>query len=286
MSPPLIENVSDTARWVAVYRAMESERPDALFRDPWARRLAGERGEAILRGMPRGRSSAWAMIVRTQLFDEILLRLVRERGATQVINLAAGFDTRPLRLPLPPATRWIEADLPPLLTEKEELLAGEPAVCDLERVKIDLAEPAARQALFARLGAEGRPTAVAAEGLLIYLSPQQVGELAADLYAQPAFRWWIVDLAAPQLLKMMQRSWGRKVAEGGAPFRFAPAEGPEFFRAFGWRPVERRSTWDEARLLRREMPFAGFFRLLGRLASKEKQELYRRLAEIVLLERV
>ena len=29
-----IRNVSDTALWVAVYRAMESERSDALFRDP------------------------------------------------------------------------------------------------------------------------------------------------------------------------------------------------------------------------------------------------------------
>lgn len=28
-----IENVSDTARWVALYRAMKSERPDSLFRD-------------------------------------------------------------------------------------------------------------------------------------------------------------------------------------------------------------------------------------------------------------
>jgi methyltransferase (TIGR00027 family) len=226
------------------------------------------------------------MIVRTCLFDEILLRLVREQGVTTVLNLAAGFDTRPLRLPLPATTRWIEADLPPLLDEKEALLAGERAVCDLERVKVDLADPTARRALFARLGADGRPTAIAAEGLLIYLSPQQVGELAADLHAQPGFRWWVIDLAHPHLLKMMQRGWGKKVAEGGAPFRFAPKEGPEFFRAFGWRPVERRFTWEEARILRREMPFAGFFRLLGRLASKEKQELYRRLAEVVLLERI
>jgi O-methyltransferase involved in polyketide biosynthesis len=48
-----IKNVSDTARWVAVYRAMEAERPDAIFRDPFARRLAGERGEEIVRSMRR-----------------------------------------------------------------------------------------------------------------------------------------------------------------------------------------------------------------------------------------
>ena len=46
-----IRNVSDTARWVAIYRAMESERPDALFHDPFARRLGGERGEAIAKAM-------------------------------------------------------------------------------------------------------------------------------------------------------------------------------------------------------------------------------------------
>jgi O-methyltransferase involved in polyketide biosynthesis len=32
--------VADTARWMAAGRAAESERPDALFRDPFARRLA------------------------------------------------------------------------------------------------------------------------------------------------------------------------------------------------------------------------------------------------------
>jgi O-methyltransferase involved in polyketide biosynthesis len=44
---PLIRNISDTARWAAVFRARESDRPDALFRDPFARRLAGQRGEQI-----------------------------------------------------------------------------------------------------------------------------------------------------------------------------------------------------------------------------------------------
>lgn len=46
---PLVRDVSDTALWVAVYRARETERPDALFRDPYARRLAGARGEQIAR---------------------------------------------------------------------------------------------------------------------------------------------------------------------------------------------------------------------------------------------
>jgi O-methyltransferase involved in polyketide biosynthesis len=59
---PLIRNVSDTARWVAAYRAQESERPDAIFRDRFARRLAGERGEQIARMMPLGRDNSWSLI--------------------------------------------------------------------------------------------------------------------------------------------------------------------------------------------------------------------------------
>jgi hypothetical protein len=95
-----IRNVSDTALWVAIYRAMESERPDAIFRDPYARRLGGERGQAIVDAMPRGKVMSWPMVVRTAVMDEIVLRCVRQ-GAATVLNLAAGLDARPYRLDLP-----------------------------------------------------------------------------------------------------------------------------------------------------------------------------------------
>lgn len=42
MTDTPIENVSDTAFWVAHYRALETKRPDALFHDPLAGVLAGE----------------------------------------------------------------------------------------------------------------------------------------------------------------------------------------------------------------------------------------------------
>src|SRR5256885_298647 len=90
---PLIRNVSDTARWVAVYRAQESERRDAHFHDPFARRLAGERGEQIAKSMPLATDSAWSMITRTYLIDA-LVRAETGRGADMVINSAAALDSR------------------------------------------------------------------------------------------------------------------------------------------------------------------------------------------------
>jgi methyltransferase (TIGR00027 family) len=100
-----IEHISDTARWVAVYRAMESERPDAIFRDPYARRLAGAHGEEIVQTMKRGRAMAWAMIVRTAVFDEIILETIARERIDLVVNLAAGLDARPWRLSLPASLR-------------------------------------------------------------------------------------------------------------------------------------------------------------------------------------
>src|SRR5207302_1890134 len=165
-----IEHVSDTARWVALYRAMESERPDALFRDPYARKLAGERGERIVASMRRGRAWAWPMIVRTAVLDELILRAIERDGVDTVLNLAAGLDTRPYRLPLPPALRWIEADFPDVIAYKQGQLNPERPVCVLERVGIDLTDAGRRRALFARIGTAARQALVVSEGLLIYLT--------------------------------------------------------------------------------------------------------------------
>jgi O-methyltransferase involved in polyketide biosynthesis len=46
MTHDSLRNISDTALWVAQYRVMETERPDAHFRDPLAKKLVGDRGEA------------------------------------------------------------------------------------------------------------------------------------------------------------------------------------------------------------------------------------------------
>jgi methyltransferase (TIGR00027 family) len=265
MSRKLIENVSDTARWVAFYRAMESDRPDALFRDPWARKLAGERGAAIVRHIPRAKAMAWALIVRTCVFDELILQAVRRDGADVVLNLAAGFDTRPYRLPLPPSLKWVEVDLPELLSHKEQEMAREQPVCELERIKLDLADLEARRSLFERVGGMGRRVIVASEGLLLYLTPQQVGPLAADLHAQPSFRWWVTDLLSPALRKRLHRSWGSHLEGANAPYQFAPEDGPGFFQPFGWDVAEFRPVFDEARRLRREMPMAWLLAWIARL---------------------
>jgi hypothetical protein len=94
-----------------------------------------------------------------------------------------------------------------------------------------------------------------------------------------------MDLASPGLLKMLERSWGPVLRAGNAPFRFAPAEGTAFFQRFGWREVEYRSMWEEARRLGRRMRFAVLWDVVGRLAPRHKREEFKRFSGVVLLER-
>jgi len=282
-----IRNVSDTAHWVAMYRAMETDRRDALFRDPYARRLAGPRGEAIVRTLPRGRAMAWAMIVRTAVMDEIILRAVNRDGVRTVANLAAGLDARPWRLDLPMKLTWLDVDLPDIQQYKRDALQGEKPQCQLEWVPADLANTDARRSVLAKVAGSPGPALVVTEGLLIYLEREQVMALATDLAATPNLRWWLIDIASPGLLKMMGRTWGKGVSQS-APFKFAPEEDTAFFEPAGWKEVEYRSMFEESLRLKRTMRFARFWKVVGRimtLFNPRKREEFKRFSGIVLMER-
>ena len=236
-SEPLIRNVSDTALWSAMYRAAETDRPDALFRDPFARRLAGERGRQIAESVTGAVRADWAWVGRTYLFDQLIAEQLRQ-GVDLVVNLAAGLDARPYRMDLPSALQWVEVDLPGILDYKEEVLAGERPVCALERVRLDLSDVAARRELFARLGRRARRALILTEGLLIYLTADGAASLARDLAAPAAFQGWILDIASPGLLRLLQKNLGPRLSQASAALQFGPPEGPRFFEPHGWKPVE------------------------------------------------
>ncbi len=246
----LIRNISDTARWAAVYRARETDRPDALFRDPLARRLAGARGEEIAASMPFSDRATWAWVTRTYLFDQYIAEQIAQ-GVDMVVNLAAGLDARPYRMPLPATLKWIEADLPEILAYKEEILAAERPVCRLERVRLDLADAAARRQLFARLGNDARKVLILTEGLIIYLTTEEVGALAQDLAAPPGFQRWALDIASPGLLRLLRKNMGQQLDRAGAPLKFGPPEGPEFFVPYGWKPIDVRNPLKTAARFKR-----------------------------------
>lgn len=245
----VVRNIADTARWVAHFRALESQRPDALFVDPYAARLAGERGSQIAETL-EGDKRRWAWATRTYLFDRAIERCI-SAGADVVLNLAAGLDTRAYRMSLSPGLRWIELDLPEILSYKEHFLQDEPPRCGLERIALDLRNVEGRRELFRDLNRAAKRVLVVAEGLLVYLADDEVGSLSQDLSSQEHFRNWIIDLASPGQLRLMQSSYGKNLSDAGAELKFAPLEGPKFFRPYGWQAIETTGILKTAAELKR-----------------------------------
>lgn len=236
----LVRNISDTALWAAVFRGWESKRPDALFRDPYAEPMAGERGARIAAELKFGTRHTWSWIARTYVFDQMIRDEIAQ-GAEMVINLAAGLDTRPYRMPLPRSLTWVEIDLPGILDYKERFLAAEQLACSLERIKLDLANVRARREVFAELGRRVKKALIVSEGLIIYLSREEVAALAGDLAGPSSLRSWILDLTSPALLRMLRKGMGAHLERAGAPLKFGPEEGPDFFLPYGWKPMRAQS---------------------------------------------
>jgi len=247
---PLVGNISDTAKWVAFFRAQESERTDAVFQDPFARKLAGEKGEQIATAAKFSRDNSWSFVSRTFLFDYYVKRHVDE-GYDTVINLAAGLDTRPYRLNVPENLKWIDVDLPAMIAYKNKLLQGDKPKCQLRSVSLDLADKTARLDLFKQLNGEAKQALVLTEGLLIYLTADEVASLASDLSSQKNFRRWVFDLQSPMLLAMATETMGWILKGSGAKFQFAPEEGEEFFLPYGWNHIESKSLLPTALTLNR-----------------------------------
>ncbi len=258
---PQLRNVSDTAFWVAQYRADETKRPDALFKDPLASKLLGEKGQEVREYIDPKNEISWPIVTRTYLIDKVVMEHVHA-GTDMVICLAAGLDTRPYRLDLPADLRWVEIDLPEMIAYKTKVLSEDLPLCQLERITADLSNVAERNTIFTRLAGEGKNILLIAEGLLIYLDPKDVGILAKDLSKHPQFRKWVIDIGSPGLIKMMMKRSGEKLSKANAPFRFGPDEGPAFFAPYGWAKHKVYPYLKTAAKLKR----IGFFlRLIARL---------------------
>jgi methyltransferase (TIGR00027 family) len=279
-----IADVTDTALLIAAFRARESERPDALFRDPLARRLAGDRGQALADAHPRAYMTAWMTAIRTVIIDRLILERVA-RGYDTVLNLGAGLDTRPYRLPLPAGLRWIEADYPAAMEAKSRRLEEEKPACRLERIGVDLADAERRRAFLSGTVAPTGKTLVLTEGVVPYLDLGQAGGLAEDLRALPSARAWIVDYFAPQTMKLRGRAFRRRMRN--APFKFAPPDWDAFFAERGWRKGEAVYIAEEAERRGRPIPLPPAVRalfILRALLSPAARKVGKRFAGYIVLE--
>ncbi len=245
-----ITHVSDTALMVAACRALETELEDAFVKDPFAARLAGKRGFAIVDSMSHSEVMKLGMAIRTRFLDELLLEALSEYPISTVLSVGCGLDTRPWRMDLPSDLRWIEVDFADVLDYKEKLMSDETPRCRRERLTVDLIDPAQRIAMYQAAGSS--LSLMITEGLLLYLPAATVEDLAAESWKRSGIAHWITDITTSAFSNVLGRGTDteRPIRHVQASDALKGEEILKLLKRYGWTTAAMRSYITDAEFVR------------------------------------
>ena len=169
-----LEGVSETTLWTLHHRASEAARPDRVLHDPMAVELV----ETIDFPFEArfGTSSTWSQwqALRARTFDREVRRFLHDHPDGTVIALGEGLETQLWRVNNN-HVRWVSVDLPPVIQLRRQLLPASPR---LELVASSVVDGGWLHEI------DPTGTLVTAQGLLMYLEPEQVHELIAACAAR------------------------------------------------------------------------------------------------------
>jgi methyltransferase (TIGR00027 family) len=174
--PPVLK----TALWAAGVRARDAASKHPLVNDQLAKVLIGEEGLASALALERSHPSHTLFLRRTRLMDELIPALIVERGIQTVVAAGTGLDTRPYRLALDPALRWLELDYPVVVDWKNQHLTNVAPHCALERIGVDLSRNGALSSTITERCTGSRCLFVL-ENLIHYLSINQTRDVFRDI---------------------------------------------------------------------------------------------------------
>lgn len=242
-----MEAVSRTAQWTAAARALETEREDRLFADPYARTVADTIGFELL-DRYAGAGTVPFLAIRTTYLDRAIVRAVEDHGIRQVVFLAAGMDTRFYRLPWPDGVTVYELDRPALLEVKADMLAGEPAPAGRTRVTVpvDLTEDWTGPLRAAGWNPD-EPVLWVVEGLLFFLPEQAVRRLIGTLAGQSAPGSVLLGdvISKAALENPLSRAFLNCLEEDGNPWLFGTETPESLLAECGWAVREVRQPGED-----------------------------------------
>lgn len=250
---PVIRHVSDTAWLVAAMRVIESERSDALFKDPLAIRLLGEKGQGLIDLIKkRAEDYSWFIAVRTIVIDRWVGEIIQSQSVDAVVNLAAGLCTRPYRLKLPSQLHWIDVDFAPVIEHRRRCLVGQMPTCQMDSVAVDLSIDADRRDFLQKISGQYKHILVITEGLLPYLNTSVVEHLADDLHAQASVQFWLTDMyGASAWSGEHQSEWQKALQVTDAKLEFLFSHSAQDLVDRGWELINSENFVKVGEVLQR-----------------------------------
>ena len=223
---------------MAAKRAIETDRPDRLFTDPWAHRLAGTELPTLKARWHHQYGDQYEhesqirsrfVAVRTRFFDDFLMGL--NGTCPQVVILGAGLDTRAFRLPWATGTQVYEIEQPQVMQYKNTLLQDTVAQCDRHPIAINLQHNWVPLLLGQGYQAS-TPSLWLMEGLLMYLSVAAVHPLLQNIATLSAPGSWLgADLISTQSLHV-GLAQGDRVRKY---WQFGTDDPVQLLAPYGWR---------------------------------------------------
>lgn len=166
---PGLSGVPETLLWTLYNRAAEARRPDGVLRDPDAVRICDALDYDYRRhfGAPEG-----AHAMRAAAIDRVLRSWLERHPDGFVVSLGEGLETQSRRLDNA-RLRWLTVDLPEVMALRERFLPPTDrfrhlALSALDRGWMDEVEPS-------------KGVFVVAQGLFMYLPPDEVRRLLVDI---------------------------------------------------------------------------------------------------------
>ncbi|MBJ7465214.1 MAG: class I SAM-dependent methyltransferase [Mycolicibacterium sp.] len=170
-----LEGVSATTLWTLHNRGTEAKRSDGVIRDPWAVTLF----DAIEYDYRKFGKPNQSHALRARAFDAAAIDYLKTHPKASVVALAEGLQTsfwRLARAGVADELTWYSIDLEPVMALRRQLLPRNDRI-------VELAQSALDRSWMDQVNTDDG-VFITAEGLLMYLEPEDSLSLIADCAAR------------------------------------------------------------------------------------------------------
>jgi O-methyltransferase involved in polyketide biosynthesis len=195
---PELDGVEETLLWTLHHRAEEARRPDRVLDDPVAVDLVGRLDYDWSRVAGGPLLAQWQAL-RARRFDDEVRRFLAAHPGGTVVALGEGLETQFWRVD-DGRVRWLSVDLPRTVALRERLLPADPR---LRAVVYSATDPH-------WVDEVDGPALVTAQGLLMYLQPDEVHALVERCAARAEAL--VFDAVPPWLAEQTRKRAGAEFA--------------------------------------------------------------------------